>query len=338
MTAALERLRPVAPEHADDDAVGAAPRGLSVDEMTAVVAVGIGVACLGLVGLINSFANVTAALRPAFGALAPTATLGIDLGIAVFATLGLVLAKLDMPLGWLRLVPWLLTAATIALNIAPERTWVGRLAHAVLPMLWVVAVDVGIHAVRVRTGLAAGRRMDTIRASRWLLAPVATVLLWRRMVLWEIRSYPDALAAERRRLLALTELKDSYGHLRIGHRKVRAPWAWRWTAPRRERALHRLGEHAPAATQTNTEPGSGSPAQPPASPARRTTRSARRHPTGGTTGEAIARLLAENPDLTTAALAARLQVSTRTVRRHLAAMGTTSTSKTSDRSEGEAPA
>jgi len=56
------------------------------------------------------------------------------------------------------------------------------------------------------------------------------------MVLWEIRSYPDALARERARLLALTTLQDTYGRL-----------AWRWRAPRRERALYRLGELAPAA-------------------------------------------------------------------------------------------
>ena len=55
------------------------------------------------------------------------------------------------------------------------------------------------------------------------------------MVLWEIRSYPAALRRERHRLLALTELQDTYGRL-----------AWRWRAPRRVRALYRLGELAPA--------------------------------------------------------------------------------------------
>ena len=55
------------------------------------------------------------------------------------------------------------------------------------------------------------------------------------MVLWEVRSYPRALARERDRLLALTGLQDAYG-----------PVAWRWRAPRRVRALYRLGELAPA--------------------------------------------------------------------------------------------
>ncbi|MCK2221920.1 hypothetical protein MF672_050150 [Actinomadura sp. ATCC 31491] len=53
------------------------------------------------------------------------------------------------------------------------------------------------------------------------------------MVLWEIRSYPEALGRERERILAKTELQDRYGLL------------WRWKATRRERALYRLGELTP---------------------------------------------------------------------------------------------
>ena len=90
-------------------------------------------------------------------------------------------------------MPWALTAATVWLNIAGQHTWFARIAHAVLPALWVVGVSLAAHVVRVRAGLAAGTAIDRIRASRWLLAPVPTARLMRRMVLWEIRSYPDAL-------------------------------------------------------------------------------------------------------------------------------------------------
>ena len=211
----------------------------------AVVLVGLAVLLLGLIGLINSFANVTRALEPSFGGLAWMATLGIDLGILVFSALGLVLALMDMHIGWLRLVPWSLTAATIYLNIADQDEWIGRIAHAVLPGLWVVAVEVGVHAVRTRAGLASGKRMDSIRLSRWFLAPISTLVLWRRMILWEIRSYPDALARERTRLLALTELQERHGTVRVLKWRVRVSGAWRWNAPRRERALYRLGELVP---------------------------------------------------------------------------------------------
>ncbi|MEV7965159.1 hypothetical protein AB0O34_04160 [Sphaerisporangium sp. NPDC088356] len=81
--------------------------------------------------------------------------------------------------------------------------------------------------------------MDSIRKSRWILAFPSTFSLWRRMILWEIRSYPLALQRERNRGLAKTELQDRYGRL------------WRWKATRRERALYKLGELVPVGTETS---------------------------------------------------------------------------------------
>jgi len=220
-------------------------RPLTAGEQAAVATVAVLAAVLGLIGFANSFTAVAAAARPSFGPLAPTVPLGIDLGIAIFAALDITLARLDMRPRWVPAVPWALTAATVWLNIAGQHTWFARIAHAVLPALWVAGVSLAAHVVRVRAGLAAGTAMDRIRASRWLLAPVPTARLMRRMVLWEIRSYPGALARERDRLLALTDLQETYGRL-----------AWRWRAPRRTRALYRLGELTPARTGTTGEPPS----------------------------------------------------------------------------------
>jgi len=232
-TAAPSTVPPTAlsttPERAEGDA--SKGRALTSSEFTAVAVVGALVAVLGLLGFVNSFAAVADAARPSFGRLAWTVPLGIDLGIAIFAALDIVLARLDMRIRWLRFIPWALTAATVYLNVAGEHSVFGAVAHATLPALWVVAVEIAAHVIRIRAGIAAGTRMDGIRTSRWLLAPVRTAALWRRMVLWEIRSYPDALARERARILALTELQDTYGR-----------WAWRRRAPRRVRALYRLGE------------------------------------------------------------------------------------------------
>src|SRR6266851_187217 len=137
------------------------------------------------------------------GELAATVPLGIDLAIAVFSAMDIVLARLDMRPRWVRLIPWSLTAATIYLNVADQPTWFGRVAHAVFPALWVVAVSLAAHVIRVRAHLASGTAIDRIRVSRWVLAPLPTARLWRRMVLWEIRSYPAALDRERARVLAL---------------------------------------------------------------------------------------------------------------------------------------
>lgn len=223
---------PAAPGEATDPRI----RPLTENEQTAIAVVGGLVAALGLLGFVNSFARVKTAASASFGAFAFTVPLGVDLGIAVFAALDIVLARLDMRIRWLRLIPWSLTGATIYLNVADETSAFGVVAHALLPALWVAAVEVAAHVVRTRAGLAAGTRMDAIRPSRWLLAPGGTVRLWRRMVLWEIRSYPAALIRERDRILALTHLKDTYG-----------PLAWRWKAPRRTKALYKLGELTPAA-------------------------------------------------------------------------------------------
>ena len=226
-------------------------RKLSTNEFTAVAVVAALVAVLGLLGFINSFAAVAQAARPSFGSLAWTVPLGIDLGIAIFAALDIVLARLDMRLRWLRLIPWTLTAATVYLNVAGESSAFGKVAHAVLPCLWVVAVEVAAHVVRVRAGIEAGTHMDRIRPSRWFLAPFRTAALWRRMVLWEIRSYSEALSRERARLLALTELQDTYGR-----------FAWRWQAPRRVRALYRLGELTSAESREPTRDADDSSSAP----------------------------------------------------------------------------
>ncbi|MGW3346297.1 DUF2637 domain-containing protein [Nonomuraea rubra] len=213
------------------------PRPLTEGEQTAVSVTAAAVASLGLLGFVISFATVAKAAESSFGWFAWIVPLGIDLGIAVFSALDIVLARLGMRLRLLRIVPWSLTAATVYLNVASEDTLFGIIAHAMLPGLWVVAVEVGAYAIRKRADLTKPDHMESIRLSRWLLAFPSTFALWRRMVLWEIRSYPNALGRERDRILARTDLQDRYG------------WLWRFKATRRERALYRLGELAPDRVQ-----------------------------------------------------------------------------------------
>lgn len=211
---------------------------------------------LGVIGFVNSFERVEAAVAPSFGGLAWSVPLGIDIGIAVFTGLDLVMARLGMRLAWLRVVPWALVAVTIYLNVADEADPVAMVAHAALPGLWVIAVEVGAHMVRHWAGLnGTGRdrqRLDRVRLSRWVLAPVSTARLRRRMILQEIVSYREALAWDGQRRRSKSDLQDRYGRL-----------AWRWQAPRRERLDYRLGDHG-------THQPAALPAGPaPATPARR---------------------------------------------------------------------
>jgi hypothetical protein len=260
MTATAETM-------AGGELVGTQVRGLSGVERAAAAGVVALVGLLGVIGAVNSFAAVAAAVEPSFGRLAWTVPVGIDVGIAVFTALDLLLSRLGMRMRVLRLVPWLLVAVTVYLNVSGENDPVGAVAHGVLPLLWVIAVEAGGHVVRTWAGLSSPtgglrgrRRLDRVRWSRWLLAPTSTLRLWRRMVLWETTSYPDALRRERDRVLARTDLQARWGAV-----------AWRWKAPRRERALYRLGELVPAGALTDKQPG-GEPTPAVVKPASTTSR------------------------------------------------------------------
>lgn len=211
----------------------------------AVVAVGVAVAMLGTLGFANSFERVDLHAQHTFRGLAWSVPIGIDLAILIVSALDIILAHQHMRIPWLRFIPWALTAVTIKLNTdnlpgqAPLTSF-DKLAHGVLPGLWALSVEVGAHVVRMRADLNSATAMDRVRLSRWLLAPTATAGLWRRMVLWEETSYTAALARERARVLARTDLADAYGRL------------WRWKAPRRARVLYRLGELTPTPTTDDT--------------------------------------------------------------------------------------
>jgi hypothetical protein len=185
-------------------------------------------------GALVSFSSVSAAMEPSFGPLAWTVPVGVDAGIAVFTAIDLIMGLWGMRTRWLRLVPWSLTLATIYLNIAAEHTVIGRVGHGVLPLLWVITVEVVAHILRHRTGLTHAkdrvRRIDRVRLSRWLLDPWRTLRLWRRMRLWEITDLAEAHRRSEHQDLARAALQDSYG-----------PLKWRWQAPRRDRVRFRYG-------------------------------------------------------------------------------------------------
>jgi hypothetical protein len=79
--------------------------------------------------------------------------------------------------------------------------------------------------------------MEGVRFWRWFLSPVPTFRLWRRMKLWELRSYEQAVELERNRLVYQAHLRARYGR------------AWRRKAPMHARMplrLAKLGVPLPA--------------------------------------------------------------------------------------------
>ncbi|MGW0930314.1 DUF2637 domain-containing protein [Streptomyces sp. NPDC002644] len=194
---------------------------------------------VGALGLVSSFDAVSEAAA-AWGFGAPwMLPVGIDIAIPVFTVANLLLIRMDMALGWVRFVPWALTAVTCGLNVAAGHGLWAKVAHGTMPLLWVVFSEIGAHIYATRIGAVTGRRMEKVRFSRWFLAPISTFGLWRRMTLWEITSYGDALVRERERQLTRADLRERHGRL------------WRFKAPRRERVLLKMGELAPT---TEPEP------------------------------------------------------------------------------------
>ncbi|MFF3588373.1 DUF2637 domain-containing protein [Streptomyces sp. NPDC002387] len=221
MTTATETVRPAVPP-------------LTKPEMGLAGLGALAAAGVGALGLIASFDAVSsAAARWGFGEpwMLPV---GIDVAIPVFTVANLLLIRMDMALAWVRFVPWALTLVTCGLNVAAGHTLWAKVAHGTMPLLWVVFSEIGAHVYAVRIGAATGRRMEKVRFSRWMLAPLSTFALWRRMTLWEITSYSEALKRERERQLARARLRERHGR------------RWRSKTPRPERVLLRLGELAPA--------------------------------------------------------------------------------------------
>ncbi|WP_373429426.1 DUF2637 domain-containing protein [Streptomyces sp. V4I23] len=180
-----------------------------------------GALIIAAIGFAGSYAAVRElAESKGFGDFSLVFPIGIDAGICVLLALDLLLTWMRIPFPLLRQTAWLLTAATIAFNGAaawPDPLGVGM--HAVIPVLFVVAVEAARHAVGRIADITADKHMEGVRLTRWLLSPVPTFRLWRRMKLWELRSYEQVIKLEQDRLIYQARLQARFGR------------AWRRKAP-----------------------------------------------------------------------------------------------------------
>ncbi|MGA5363948.1 DUF2637 domain-containing protein [Streptomyces purpurascens] len=196
-----------------------APPPFTKAQKWAIAVAGIFFAGLAGLGGYGSFAAVEDVARTyGFGTHSWIVPIGVDLGILALLVVDLVLEQLDMPLAPLRWLAWTFTAATIWFNMAAVDTdlpWHERITgqgmHAAMPLLFIAFMEGLRHAVRRRTGMVSNRRMDGIRLSRWFLDPLGTFGIWRRMVLWEVRSYRTGLILEKHRRKEIGALRSQYG-------------------------------------------------------------------------------------------------------------------------------
>jgi hypothetical protein len=192
------------------------------------------------IGFAGSYAAVRElALQKGFGNFSYVFPVGIDAGICVLLALDLLLTWIRIPFPLLRQTAWVLTAATIAFNGAaawPDPLGVGM--HAVIPVLFVVSVEAARHAVGRIADITADKHMEGVRLTRWMLSPLPTFLLWRRMKLWELRSYEQVIKLEQERLVYQARLRSRFGR------------AWRRKAPVESLMPLRLARYGVPLAQT----------------------------------------------------------------------------------------
>jgi hypothetical protein len=208
--------------------------GDGAGERAAVLMIGIAMLALALMGMYVSFQTVYEYVRPWFRDTAWAVPIAIDVAILVFSAADLLLSYWRMAKPSMRLVPWGFTAATIWLNWQAGGPLPIRIAHAAMPALWILFCEYARHVLAARVGLVSGARMENVRRSRWILAPMSTARLRRRMILWEITSYRRALEIEAERRAEIARLEMAHGR------------KWRRRAPAHERLALKLAAIAPA--------------------------------------------------------------------------------------------
>ncbi|WP_420082777.1 DUF2637 domain-containing protein (plasmid) [Streptomyces sp. JL4002] len=215
---------------------------LSGQELLLVVGIVLAAAVVSTLGLLSSYTALEAK-AVAWGWEWPwLLPVGIDVAIPAFTGASLILIRMGMELRWIRWVPRVLTAVTVYLNWSASESASGRIGHAALTLLWVVFSEIASHVYATKIGAVTGKmRMETVRRSRWLLAPIPTARLRRRMILWEITSYDEALTRLQQETWLRARLREEFGLL------------WRWKAPLEQRMALKLGS-APAALADTLTP------------------------------------------------------------------------------------
>ena len=186
--------------------------GMSAAQI-AVAAV-VAVLSLALAGL--AFAGMFTAVRtemaPFFNGLAGIVPAGVDIGILALISAGILLEWLAMPMPALRWVAMTFMGASVWLNVAAAHgNTTGVVGHAALPLLFIACIEAVRHAVRHTAGMANGTVRDGIPVARWILSPLPAFLMFRRMVLQRVNSYPNAAALELGRRHAIAQLRAVHG-------------------------------------------------------------------------------------------------------------------------------
>ncbi|MEU2380390.1 DUF2637 domain-containing protein [Streptomyces misionensis] len=189
--------------------------------LASAVVVAVNALALAVIGFTGSYRSVRdLALGWGWGWFSYVFPVGIDVGIIGLIAADLFLCAIRTPAPILRWFAWVLTVATVVFNASsgwpPDGSagwmdYVEAAAHATMPGLVVVITEALRRAIARRARIADGRQFEPLGIARWVLAPLPTFGVWRRMRLWNVYTRAEALDLERDRLTLRDELREKYG-------------------------------------------------------------------------------------------------------------------------------
>jgi hypothetical protein len=218
------------------------------------VAVAVAVFVYGAAGSYNSVWRLAVEHHVPLPRLVP---LGVDGGLVLAVLTDIVLTWIGQPLWWLRIAARGFVSGSVAANAAAG--WPDPIAvflHCFAPVIVLLVTEAARAALLRKQAEADGR--DPIPLARWLASPLATLVMWRRMALWGVKSYAKAVTAEVTKRQAIMQLQQHYGRRWHKHAPGDLVWLLR-TGNRLEEACARVASITAAqdGTGTTANPGTG---------------------------------------------------------------------------------
>jgi len=154
-------------------------------------------------------------------ALAGLNPLGLLGGLFGITIIDIALTWIGKPIWWLREFARIFAVAVVLANgSAGWPSPVGTGLRIAAPALFVIITEAARHTLLHREDDDRKRKRDErIPRIRWVLDFAGTFALWRRMRLWDVRSYRAAVDTELSRLVAIEQLAAKY------------PAGWQQAAP-----------------------------------------------------------------------------------------------------------
>lgn len=173
-----------------------------------------GMLAVGAYGLVISYWTVRELAEKLSMPLPHIFPVGIEGGMIAVLAIDIMLTWIGRPIGWLRQVARALSATAIGINAyaGMEYGAAAVVMHALAPAILIVGVEALRHHLLVV--LQVPEEKEPIPKGRWLLAPISSAAMGRRMVLWQQPKYSEALDVHLDRHEAIAELKRAFG--------------WRW--------------------------------------------------------------------------------------------------------------